>query len=478
VSPVSPVDGPSLFDHATRLHELRPDAPLPRGGRTDLVNPLPRGDPPSEVRKLHAAFDRFFADPSAPVRTLHDSLCRIRVLGWMFGPDEPSFPLPDAVRGREAGRWLIRRGTDHRAVLAGLALLVRTARPDDAVALRMIGLLEHLTPWAVRALVTLPDASEHLIWLAERTERQSRACVVDQLLKRGDQVATGWLRRHGLEGIDPIVLYRRAGVDLALGYVVEYPEMELRSAGRELMSVVASGPARIAPARYREARLAFRELVRRLAAAPHPVRDHELVAALAEEFRSGHAACLGWEAGELGDLRSTLFAILRRPEVTDYLDREIRFGAPGRRTWHDSVRRIAAEVPTGPFRIHVVVPGPVWARDVETRVLIDGWPVVAAAFDTGAPCPPSTLLANGVLRATAGPHEVCLAEAYRTDGASGELYVTIARDADEVVWRDWRGHTSAEPPPELRFPARAYDAEVARAGADRSWEPLVPWSPR
>lgn len=61
-----------------------------------------------------------------------------------------------------------------------------------------------------------------------------------------------------------------------------------------------------------------------------------------------------------------------------------------------------------------------------------------------------------------------LAEAYCTEGCCGALYVTIRRDGDEVVWGDWRGAVGPTPP-EYRFAAAAYDAEVGRAERDRSW---------
>ncbi|MEJ8643915.1 hypothetical protein WKI68_26180 [Streptomyces sp. MS1.HAVA.3] len=61
-----------------------------------------------------------------------------------------------------------------------------------------------------------------------------------------------------------------------------------------------------------------------------------------------------------------------------------------------------------------------------------------------------------------------LAEAGCTEGCCGALYVTIRRDGTEVVWGDWRGVTGATPP-EYRFDAAAYDAELERAERDHSW---------
>jgi hypothetical protein len=57
---------------------------------------------------------------------------------------------------------------------------------------------------------------------------------------------------------------------------------------------------------------------------------------------------------------------------------------------------------------------------------------------------------------------VRLAEVSCTEGCCTRLYVTIVRDGDSVVWRDWRGHTSTAPPPELRFAAHRYGTELTR----------------
>lgn len=105
---------------------------------------------------------------------------------------------------------------------------------------------------------------------------------------------------------------------------------------------------------------------------------------------------------------------------------------------------------------------------VETRILIDGIPLVPALFGKGRANPPEYLLDNGRLRAAAEPREVQLCEAYCTEGCCGALYVTIRRDGDEVVWDGWRGAVGT-PPPAYRFDAAAYDAELERAERDHSW---------
>ncbi|MDX3511581.1 hypothetical protein PV755_21985 [Streptomyces caniscabiei] len=49
--------------------------------------------------------------------------------------------------------------------------------------------------------------------------------------------------------------------------------------------------------------------------------------------------------------------------------------------------------------------------------------------------------------------------------------MTVARDGEHVVWAGWRDLANQDfDLPELRFTAGRYEAEVLRAGEDRSWE--------
>lgn len=96
-------------------------------------------------------------------------------------------------------------------------------------------------------------------------------------------------------------------------------------------------------------------------------------------------------------------------------------------------------------------------------------------FGRGPAHSPEYLLDDGRLWAETEPREVQLAEAYCTEECCGALYVTIRRDADQVVWESWRRPQttpgSRDPAPELRthrFDASAYDAEIARAETNRS----------
>ncbi|MDG4809522.1 hypothetical protein O7634_22470 [Micromonospora sp. WMMD1120] len=122
--------------------------------------------------------------------------------------------------------------------------------------------------------------------------------------------------------------------------------------------------------------------------------------------------------------------------------------------------------------IEVTTADPRYAGAVQTRVVIDGRPIVAENFTEGPAEPPEYLLGPARrLRARAEPHEVRLAEAECTVGCCGALYVTIQRHGGDVVWRDWRNPDDIDLAiPAFTFDATQYDAEIHRAESDRAWE--------
>jgi len=185
---------------------------------------------------------------------------------------------------------------------------------------------------------------------------------------------------------------------------------------------------------------------------------------------------LDWPPGRRAALLESLGLLLAEPRwaVTDSTgsDADQRL----RTDWIRRTGRQPFKRPTTPdrFRIEVVTGDPADREPVETRVLIDGLPVIPATFGRGPAHSPEYLLDDGRLRAGVEPREVQLAEAHCTEGCCGALYVTIRRDADQVVWENWRQTMpgSREPAHELptyRFDASAYDTEVARAETDCSW---------
>lgn len=480
----------SLFEYATRLHEQNPTVALPNGGR-------PYPDEPAESRRterrasaaeysaaLLALLDAYLRDESTSVRVFHDGLCRLDLSMWAVESALDKLPTLDTHRARQTGTWLVRHAYDRSPTMVGLALLARSCRPDDAPLIRTIGLLDRFGPMAVRALATLPDATLELTWLAERSGRYTRIKAVKALCERADPPAIAWLRRHAVSGDEVRASLARQVAEVAsLADALETHPVEddiFDQAGELLLAMVAPNDYSTQLARYRYACRVYTALARHADSVQPSMRRYAMLLCLIEELRTGYAACLEWRPGQreqtlaqlsevVGDVdwHSHLVAALKS---SDSLIRRQANWAQYAITTMDAVDPVPQADDLRRFRIAVVVPDPFRHADVQTRVLADDWPVIAAAFDKGPPFPPEVLLAHGDLRAMAEPHEVRLAEAYCTEGCCGALYVTIVQDGGTVIWRDWAGYTSPAAPPELRFSAAQYHTELARAQTDYSWE--------
>lgn len=116
---------------------------------------------------------------------------------------------------------------------------------------------------------------------------------------------------------------------------------------------------------------------------------------------------------------------------------------------------------------------------VEVRPLVNGRDLLADVFPGGVGgsrylgVDPRYLLdRGGPLHATATPHEARLAwSGCGVEECCGALYLTVTRDGDHVVWAGWHDPANQDVAlRELRFTAVQYEAEVVRAGEDRSWE--------
>jgi hypothetical protein len=376
---------------------------------------------------------------------------------------------------------LVRHATDRRPAMVGLALLAGTSRPDDAPLIKTIGLLDYFGPLAVTALAALPNATPNLIWLAERSQRWARIKAIEALCQHGDAAAVAWLRRHAMNDEEMSAsLARQVAEAVSLADTLDVDnvdELVLDQAGQLLLAMVTPNDYRTQLAN-RDAQRAYHTLAQRIASASASMRRYAMLASLIEDLRTGGAACLDWNPGQREETMANLCTTLQRHDWSDHLATALQSTDPFTRRRAEWAQRCIADAlrpANGPtdrqrFQISVVAPDPCRRGDVETRILVDGQPVVAGAFDKGPPYPPETLLARGQLRTTAEPHEVRLAEAYCTEGCCGALYVTVVRDGDAVVWRDWRGHTCATVPPEIRFAAEQYDAELTKAETDHTWE--------
>ncbi|WP_121749734.1 hypothetical protein [Streptomyces sp. E2N166] len=120
-----------------------------------------------------------------------------------------------------------------------------------------------------------------------------------------------------------------------------------------------------------------------------------------------------------------------------------------------------------------------WAVDpwAEVRPLIDGVDVLREVHPEGLAlsCRHWTGPAESwPLAVTEEPRRVKITEPTCTAGCCGALYVTMRREGDRVIWDAWENTSDITAlPADVHFSAAQYDAELARAAADRSWEEPV-----
>ncbi len=147
--------------------------------------------------------DEHFADPTTAPSRLADAFHGIYV------PIHHNEHVVGAVRrapedrAREAGRWLVRHGTDTDAVTVGLALLAVMGTVEDIPKIQTIGLLScTFGPLAARALERLSGGADALIWLAERVTGWGRVYAVEALCRLVDDHPSvrPWLLRRAADG--------------------------------------------------------------------------------------------------------------------------------------------------------------------------------------------------------------------------------------------------------------------------------------
>ncbi|WP_316528437.1 hypothetical protein [Kitasatospora brasiliensis] len=464
----------ALYDYARQRTRESADGLPPSRGYALPRKAAPGGEPLSWDAAKPALREALTPLPDDPVTLLR----RFERLGvrdrhqHLVAPVVAGLPLPDerADAARALGRRLIREGTTAATVIAGIALLGRVGGPEDVPYLRVLGLLQGLTGPAVGALEALDPRTAAVVWLAVHARRDGLEPLV-RALWAGDRPA---VRRELVSAPSPVGgdVARRIAEATRLADLLDHSRDTdlLARAGTLLVRMGSSpdGPADLLG--YRDAPRAYATVVGRAAQLP-PTLDHAaMLLSLALDLGSGTGVLLDWPPGRRAALLASLGALLAEPRWV-----AAGAGADGRRA--DWIRRTGRR-PFRPrpaaFRIEVVAGDPADKAPVETRVLIDGRPVVPAAFARGPAAQPDDLLDGGGLRAGPEPREVRLATASCAEGCCGALYVTIRRDGDQVVWENWRqtmpGSRGAVPElPAHRFDARAYDAEVARAEGDCSW---------
>ncbi|WP_439679061.1 hypothetical protein [Embleya sp. MST-111070] len=482
---------PSLYAYALRRVRESPEDEVPFGAGFDLPDGLASDDPPfsSWDEAWMVVRDALTPLPDDPdilrrrfaefgIGTTHANAIRAVVTELPLSAEQEA-------AARTLGRCLAYTGTDPTSVATGMALLGRLGGPEDVACLRVLARIDDLGRAAVEALDALDRPTAALTWLARRIRRAPPRSLV-RALWSGDEAAVrtellafptrpplvgGAIARRVAEAARlPELLDRHAGD----------PEL-LARAGRLLARMGDNHHDSVGLLTYRDAVALYETVVAGADRLSPTVEHYAVLLSLALDLSSGPGVLLDWPAGRREALSESLGRLLATRRWAAVADTAVDDADPVLRLRVEWIRRFGRRPFAVPgtragLRVEVVWTDPVDREAVETRILLDGRPLVPEAFGRGAANGPEYLLDVGRLRAEAEPHEVQLAQAWCTEGCCGALYVTIHREGDEVVWRDWRrpgmAPGSREPLPELpayRFDAAAYDAEIERAEADDAW---------
>ncbi|MGW2593177.1 hypothetical protein ACWCXC_23315 [Streptomyces sp. NPDC001515] len=515
----------ALYDQVRRLlhtaHAGMPPRrgfPLPRQPASG-ADPLPYEDVPRVLAEVLTPLPRGAAELGrrlAPLGLDHSHLPRLRAaVAALAVPEGPSERAAAAL-----ARDVVRTGTTESAVAVGIALLGRFGGSGDVRYLTALGLFREFTDGAVRALDRLDRRRAAAVWLAVRA-RPAELTPLVHALWTGDPDAV----REELGVLSPGPRFLPAEVARRIAEAASLPDLLdrhpddpllLSRAARLLVRGGSSRDGDTALLAFRDAPALYERVVARAGLLPPTTEHHATLLSLALDLSSGAAVLLDWAPGRRTDLLQALGRVLSQPRWAVAAASAVAAsesgpaeGRPGVRSRAESspaeggqglhspsesgpangehglrvrwIRRtgrrpFALAAAPGALRIEVVAGDPVDREPVETRILVDGRPLVPALFPWGPAEEPEALLDSRALRAGEEPHEVRLAEAYCTEGCCGALYVTVRRDVDAVVWENWRRPGTPPLPPgvpaepaALRFDAAAYDAEIARAEADTSW---------
>nr|WP_237550745.1 hypothetical protein [Streptomyces sp. SID8354] len=463
-----------------------PDGVPPRRGYSLPKKPDTGEEPPPWEEAKNAIQEALSPLPDAPgtlhhrferggIRTRHRHLIQSAVAELPVPPEEV-----DAARS--LGRQLTRTGTTGAAVTAGIALLDRLGEPEDVPYLSVLGLFRDLTRSAVDALDLLDRQSAAVVWLAVYARHDELRPLVNALWT-GNQQAVG----AELVAFPASARFINSAVARRIAEASQLPDLLdhhysdtdlLARAGRLLARMGCSRNDPTDLLAYCDALRMYDSVVTRAGLLPPTLDNAAMLLSLALDLDSGTGVLLDWSPGRRATLLESLRQLLAEPR---WAAASATAGDADQRLRADWIRRTGRQpfkrpATSGRLRIEVVAGDPADREPVEARILIDGRPVVPAVFGRGPAHSPEHLLDEGRLRAGAEPHEVQLAEADCTEGCCGALYVTIRRDSDQVVWENWRRPQAmpgaGQPAPELpayRFDTSAYDTEIARAEADRSW---------
>ncbi|MFD8952035.1 hypothetical protein ACFV0B_24650 [Streptomyces xanthophaeus] len=211
-------EGPTtLYQHALRMHRQTPDRPHPgstipwrhwqrrrRGTeRQQPVESVTDGAGGTDSIDAARVLDAYFDDTAATPRELAERLGAVPGSTCYEDNVGDAARRAPAARAREAGRWLVRHGTETGPVAVGLALLAEAGTVEDIPRIQTIGLISNdFGSLAVEALDRLPGGIEPLLWLARRVTAWGRVEAVHSLCRQVDQhpAIRPWLLRRAADG--------------------------------------------------------------------------------------------------------------------------------------------------------------------------------------------------------------------------------------------------------------------------------------
>ncbi|MFF9984704.1 hypothetical protein [Streptomyces erythrochromogenes] len=466
----------SLYDYAVVRHGIEPDGRAPRDGY-----PIPGGLPGAAPRFTEAT--RTLAellgpalddpDPARAATHLDRQLPELGVHPHHVRHYLRRLPPPNEFAARALGRQLVRRATSPAALGVGIDLVSRFGGPEDVPCLPMLALLQGFLRPVVHALSALRCDTAVLIHLADLQAEDDHDVLIDELASRDDPVARQWLLNAPLRSGTSSSRARHIAVVVRLAELMEHEHFDaslLPQAGRLLtrMTSETGSPADILA--YEPAISVYEAVVRRAAQLPPTLDHHAILLSLALDLSSGSPLLLDWRPGLLEELLDRLDSLLSTPAWAAVPNGHLPPRDRYRADWILRMRREPFDrtAPNG-LRIHVVERDPELGDRVETRILLDGLPLVPRVFPEGFSESPERILDLDVLRATPEERDMTLSTAYCSDRCCGTLSVNVQRDGDHVVWHGRHQDGIGPRLPEHRFDAAAYDAEIERARTDDTW---------
>ncbi|WP_199041577.1 hypothetical protein [Glycomyces salinus] len=343
---------------------------------------------------------------------------------------------------------LLRTGRTRLEIMTGLDLLATDLREEDIDLVREIALLQHGYGFTASEMLRASQRPGHsLYWLAVRSSPPDQALYADLL---------GMLSAEDME-------------ELLTGLSVPDSIEILR-----MMSHRSQTPKWIKGSKHFTTALA--QAAKRPELFGSGITGLVAITQVRDDLLYGHSALLDLEQGTRATVARDLLTALRAPQARELVSSALADDPQDSEAiWlHRYIENADdrdGDFPPG-LAIRIATPAPSTRQAPRTHLVVDGVPLVTSLFDHGAAgIPPVLLHRNQGLRTSAEVHEVWLAEADCTEGCCGVLAVRIRRDeaTGRVLWdvKATRGGTETA---QFAFDAREYDAEVARAEADYSWE--------